>query len=86
MSMVLRFNVERCSRNGTTLYLDRACDWSTDPDAAWEYSDEDEAVNDAIDYGGEVFVFKRVARRSDLEFSHDSEAARIAYHFQHAAE
>jgi len=86
MAVVTRWNVERCSRNGTALYLDRSCEWSTDPDAAFEYSDRDEAENDADDYGGEVFKFQRLARRSDLEFTHDSEAARLAYHFQHAAE
>lgn len=86
MTTVVRFNVEMVHRTGTALYLDRSCHWSTDPDAAWEYTSEDEAITDAIDYGGEVFVFQRLARRSDLEWSHDSEAARLAYHFQHAAE
>lgn len=81
MTLVLRYNVERCSRNGTALYLDRDCHWSTDPDAAWEYSDANDAVLDAINFGGEVLTFRRNARRSDLEFTHDSEAARLAYHY-----
>jgi hypothetical protein len=70
MALVERFNVE-CVSQGTGLYLDRYCDWSTKPEAAFEYSDLDEAETDAEAHGGEVFRFERLARPSDVVIGHN---------------
>jgi hypothetical protein len=67
---VTRFNVE-AAFGTTTLYLGHipgiGMRWSVDPDAAWEYEDEDEAQDDADENGGEVFKFERLMRRTDIE-------------------
>jgi hypothetical protein len=70
MALVERFNVE-CVSQGTGLYLDRYCGWSTNPEAASEYSDLDEAETDAEANGGEVFRFERLARPADVVIGHN---------------
>lgn len=70
MAFQTRYNVE-CISGGTTLYLDRDCDWSTDPEAALEYDCQDEAETDAEAHGGEVFRFERLARTLDVVMGHN---------------
>ncbi|MBD9455994.1 hypothetical protein IB244_31490, partial [Rhizobium sp. RHZ02] len=53
MALVTRWNVEKCSRNGTTFYLDRGCEWTTDPEMAWEYEEYQDADRDMRSFGGE---------------------------------
>ena len=83
--LVTRWNVEKCSRNGTTFYLDRGCEWTTDPEMAWEYEEYQDADRDMRCFGGEVFEFKRLMRRTDAEsFTTHNAEARLEY--LHAAE
>jgi hypothetical protein len=87
MALVTRWNVEKCSRNGTTFYLDRGCEWTTDPEMAWEYEERQDAVRDMRSFGGEVFTFQRLMRRTDVEsFTGHNEASRLQHHFREAAE
>jgi hypothetical protein len=88
---VTRFNVEAAFGTTTTLYLGHipgiGMRWSVDPDAAWEYQDEDEAQDDADQHGGEVFKFERLTRRTDPEsFTGHNTAARLERALQEAAE
>jgi hypothetical protein len=87
---VTRFNVE-AAFGTTTLYLGHipgvGMRWSVDPDAAWEYQDEDEAQDDAEQHGGEVFKFERLTRLADPEsFTGHNAAARLERALQEAAE
>ncbi|MBD9456019.1 hypothetical protein IB244_31655, partial [Rhizobium sp. RHZ02] len=76
-----------CSRNGTTFYLDRGCEWTTDPEMAWEYEEYQDADRDMRSFGGEVFEFKRLMRRTDAEsFTGHNEAARLERAYLEAAE
>jgi predicted dithiol-disulfide oxidoreductase (DUF899 family) len=85
MAIITAFNVEMVTRTGTCLYLQHIAgvcmEWSTDPDAAFEYDSEEEAAEDAAIYGGEVFKFERVDRR----LGHNS-AARLEAAHREAAE
>jgi hypothetical protein len=75
MAIITLFNVQDAS-HGTALYLDRDCEWTTDAEAAFAYDCEDEAHEDAVKHGGDVFRFE--CWRPDY-----SEAARLEAHFSH---
>lgn len=83
------FNVERVTRNGTCQYLmhviGEQMEWSTDPDAAFEYTALREAQADAERYDGEVLTFRRPIRSSYHASGHKCEA-RLERHFSGAAE
>ncbi|CCM77097.1 hypothetical protein [Rhizobium mesoamericanum] len=90
MALVQRFNVEGLF--GTTpLYLSHipgiGMRWSTDAEEAFEYDDRDEAEADAEANGGEVFIFTRLMRRTDVEsFTGHNAESRLQHHYQIAAE
>lgn len=52
--IITMFNVQDAS-HGTTLYLDRECEWTTDAESAFPYTDMEDANADADKHGGEVF-------------------------------
>ena len=92
MAIVQRFNVERATRPPLYLAHDADCGemfWTSDPDRnePYEYADEAEAQKDAAFYGGEVFQFTRLMRRTDVEsFTGHNAESRLQHHYQIAAE
>lgn len=68
MAVITRWNVQVIF-GSAPLYLEHIAGigmrWSTDPEAAFEYEDREEAEADATANGGEVFKFERVERRTD---------------------
>ncbi|MBY5821447.1 hypothetical protein [Rhizobium leguminosarum] len=80
--IITLFNVQDAS-NGTALYLDRECEWTTDAEAAFPYTDMEDANADADKHGGEVCKFEswRPDRR---DYSENARLESWASHLQAA--
>lgn len=70
MAFVTRFQIEKLTSTGNALFLEHVggsegMAWTNDRDRALEYSDAEEAQEDADRYGGDVFEFTRYSKYAD---------------------